>query len=587
MAENKKQISEYFSGLPENSSPSSATYLVVEENGVTKKIPIYLFIHKDDSGNVDVSGLISVSDGATFGGAVDIKYGEYLRLHSEDNTKYTDIYCDDEGNLIGKGDSPIATEKYVDETVASILSGGSGGSRYSEGLTFELLPSGTIYSVTGIGTCTDAEILIPPTYNGLKVNTIGTKAFSGCSNITKVVMPDTITTINQYAFENCSKLTSITLSKQITSIQKYTFSGCLTLESIEIPKNVTSIGEYAFDRCYQLTSVFIHSGVTSIGRYAFMECDNIYCEVTEIPAGWDENWKQVTVEPVLGAAMNLFQVNDRLAEMGTGDSSIIDLGDIGNHKDAQQTMVDYVLELPDEYGCLLFKYYCNCYCNACFAIVYYYHNVEDNLWQCRGTVYDNDRFSRRFAYDTTDGFYLDGCWEKIATDDGGSGGATLSMPRIRFVKYENVEMPLYDSDACEFRSGKMMFSVHIQDGTLQEGDQLQVCAMRVTFGERKLRPILSRYITSEDLVNISKQPYIQITTDDASGNNLAHDSIMALRSLYRTDSATETKRKPKYIRIRRPIYKDGEDVNALFSNVVPVYVGVNYDVAGIEEMNEN
>ena len=121
----EKRINEYFRSLPENSSPSSTTYLVVEENGVTKKIPINLFIHKDDSGNAYVSGLIDVTDGATFGGPVDIKYGEYLRLHSEDNTKYTDIYCDDEGNLIGKEASPIATEKFVTEKVANISSGGS------------------------------------------------------------------------------------------------------------------------------------------------------------------------------------------------------------------------------------------------------------------------------------------------------------------------------------------------------------------------------------------------------------------------------------------------------------------------------
>ena len=121
----EKRINEYFRSLPENSSPSSTTYLVVEENGVTKKIPINLFIHKDDSGNVYVSGLIEVTDGATFGGPVDIKYGEYLRLHSEDNTKYADIYCDDEGNLIGKEDSPIATEKYVDDKVDKISGGGS------------------------------------------------------------------------------------------------------------------------------------------------------------------------------------------------------------------------------------------------------------------------------------------------------------------------------------------------------------------------------------------------------------------------------------------------------------------------------
>ena len=42
----------------------------------------------------------------------------------------------------------------------------------SEGLSFELNDSKTGYIVTGIGTCTDTEIIIPSKYNGLPVTSI-------------------------------------------------------------------------------------------------------------------------------------------------------------------------------------------------------------------------------------------------------------------------------------------------------------------------------------------------------------------------------------------------------------------------------
>ncbi|MGN0463068.1 MAG: leucine-rich repeat protein, partial [Acutalibacteraceae bacterium] len=71
-------------------------------------------------------------------------------------------------------------------------------------------------------------------------------AFSGCSSLTSITIPDSVTSIDGGAFSGCTSLTSITIPDSVTSIGDEAFYGCSSLTSITIPDNVTSIGYCAF-----------------------------------------------------------------------------------------------------------------------------------------------------------------------------------------------------------------------------------------------------------------------------------------------------------------------------------------------------
>ena len=104
------------------------------------------------------------------------------------------------------------------------------------------------------------------------VTSIGNVAFSGCSSLTEVAIPESVTSIGDFAFNGCSSLTQITIPEGVTSIGDYAFSGCSKLTEIAIPEGVTSIGDGAFNSCLGLTQITIPEGVTSIGDDAFYDC---------------------------------------------------------------------------------------------------------------------------------------------------------------------------------------------------------------------------------------------------------------------------------------------------------------------------
>ena len=166
----------------------------------------------------------------------------------------------------------------------------------SEGLAYRLSPEGSGYSVVGIGSCTDKDVVIPSSHQNLPVTEIDQAAFSqcgitsvalpagvtsidcnafvSCHSLTSVVLPAGVKTIEAAAFAYCNSLTSIIIPEGVTSIDGL-FGGCTNLTRISLPDSLTSIGNGAFSFCSSLTSISVPDGVTSIGDMAFFSCNSL------------------------------------------------------------------------------------------------------------------------------------------------------------------------------------------------------------------------------------------------------------------------------------------------------------------------
>ena len=171
--------------------------------------------------------------------------------------------------------------------------------------------------IFGASSYNDNPSYVPQSLKTVKIiggTNIGKWAFYGCSSLTSITIPNSVTSIGDDAFRGCNSLTSIIIPDSVTSIGDDVFFECNSFTSITIPfvgatkdgtnnthfgyffgassyienssyvpqslKTVkiiggTNIGEWAFYGCNSLTSITIPNSVTNVGSSAFYDCDSL------------------------------------------------------------------------------------------------------------------------------------------------------------------------------------------------------------------------------------------------------------------------------------------------------------------------
>ena len=104
------------------------------------------------------------------------------------------------------------------------------------------------------------------------ITSLGRSCFSGCSSLTSITIPSSVISLGEYCFDSCSGLTSVSIPSSVTSLGECCFYGCSRLPSVTIPSSVTSLGRACFSACTGLTSITIPSSVTSLGSSCFALC---------------------------------------------------------------------------------------------------------------------------------------------------------------------------------------------------------------------------------------------------------------------------------------------------------------------------
>lgn len=100
-------------------------------------------------------------------------------------------------------------------------------------------------------------------------------AFMGCTRLTSIVIPNSVTTIGSHAFTCCAALEAIQIPNSVKKIDEDAFHSCSSLTRVEIPNSVTVIGKKAFLFCRSLSVVTLSSSLVSIGDNAFMNCSSL------------------------------------------------------------------------------------------------------------------------------------------------------------------------------------------------------------------------------------------------------------------------------------------------------------------------
>lgn len=89
--------------------------------------------------------------------------------------------------------------------------------------------------------------------------------FYGCSGLTSISIPNTVTSIGKNAFGGCSKVESLYISSAIETIGEYAFAGCTSISEIQMAskKAITASANIFSNETYNNATLYVPVGSKS------------------------------------------------------------------------------------------------------------------------------------------------------------------------------------------------------------------------------------------------------------------------------------------------------------------------------------
>ena len=244
--------------------------------GVTPKLEIregYWWISYDNGANWTQLGKATGEDG---------KDADSIKITQDENNVYFELA---DGTVItisktGQSADPNVIQ-FEDALVKAICitnwdTDGDGELSYEEAAAVTTI--GTEFNGKGIFAFDELQY-----FTGM--TSIPSSAFSDCSELLSIKLPDNIISINDNAFVRCQSLREIHIPANIESIGYRAFRSCKKLATVIFEKSsqLKTIGggyhsdiDYgAFSYCTALTSIEIPASVETIEASAFMNCSSL------------------------------------------------------------------------------------------------------------------------------------------------------------------------------------------------------------------------------------------------------------------------------------------------------------------------
>ena len=250
--------------------------LTISGNGAMKDENAWFDYPWDDVSD-SVKKIIIKNGVTTISGSAFYRFSNLSSVTIANSVTYIDFlafaYCPNLSSVTIPG-SVTTTNNQIFENCPLLKTAGPIGS----GSNIEFGWTRTIPE-NAFGTCSYlTTVSLPNTITG-----IGHNAFSNCKSLSKINIPSSVTTMSWNIFGNCPLLKTagpIGSGSNIEfgwteKIPNQAFDGCSSLSKITFPKTITAIGDSAFYNCTGLTNVTLPNGLTTIGSGAFHNCSNL------------------------------------------------------------------------------------------------------------------------------------------------------------------------------------------------------------------------------------------------------------------------------------------------------------------------